>query len=98
VICGSAEDIPLDRVREHAPFDALLFADVLEHLREPADVLARFATLLSPGGYVIASLPNVRHHTVLWNLFRRGYWPHRDRGIHDRTHLRWFAKRNIEEL
>ena len=90
VYCGSAEDFPLEQLREHAPFDGLLFADVLEHLRNPREVLARFSTLLAPGGCVVASLPNVRHHTVLWNLLRHGYWPGRDRGIHDRTHLRWF--------
>ena len=98
VFCASAEDFPLDQLREFAPFDALLFADVLEHLHNPHSTLERFSALLQPGGYVIASLPNVRHHTVLWNLLRRGYWPMRDRGIHDRTHLRWFTRRNIEEL
>lgn len=96
--CGSAEDFPLETLREHAPFDALLFADVLEHLRNPEEVLARFASLVKLGGHVIVSLPNARHHTVIWNLLGRGYWPGRDRGIHDRTHLRWFTKRNIREL
>jgi glycosyltransferase involved in cell wall biosynthesis len=98
VFCGSAEDFPLEELADHAPFNGILFADVLEHLRNPREVLARFSTLLRPGGAVVTSLPNVRHHTVIWNLLRRGYWPGRDRGIHDRTHLRWFTRRNIEEL
>lgn len=96
--CGSAEDFPLEKLRAHGPYDALLFADVLEHLRDPESTLERFVSLLEPGGYVIASMPNVRHHTVLWNLFRHGYWPRRERGVHDRTHLRWFTQRNIREL
>lgn len=98
VYCGSAEDFPLETLRAHGPFDGLLFADVLEHLRDPQAVLERFTSLVRPGGHVIVSLPNARHHTVIWNLLRRGYWPARDRGIHDRTHLRWFTRRNIEEL
>ncbi len=28
----------------------------------------------------------------------RGYWPYRGRGIHDRTHLRFFTLRNIDEM
>ena len=96
--CGSAEDFPLEKLEKHAPFDALLFADVLEHLRDPEAVLERFARLLHPGGYVIASFPNARHHTLIWNLLRHAYWPRRERGIHDRTHLRWFTQRNLREL
>jgi len=98
VFSGNAEEFPVEKLREHGPFDGLLFADVLEHLRDPWQALIKYSSLLTPGAAVIASLPNVRHFTTLASVFLRGYWPYRERGVHDRTHLRWFTKRNIEEL
>ena len=47
---------------------------------------------------VVASLPNIRHYTTIRTLMFQGYWPYRARGIHDRTHLRFFTLRNIREL
>jgi len=41
-----------------AAFDAIVCADVLEHLRDPGAVLARVARLTRPGGTVIVSLPS----------------------------------------
>lgn len=78
--------------------DCIILADVLEHLIDPWSLLRRLRGLLSPSGTVVASIPNIRHLSTLYHVFVRGYWPYRDRGIHDRTHLRFFTLRNIEEL
>ncbi|HKC13111.1 MAG TPA: methyltransferase domain-containing protein [Vicinamibacteria bacterium] len=43
---------------EGRSFDAILFADVLEHLGEPAPVLEAGARLLRPDGRVLVSVPN----------------------------------------
>jgi 2-polyprenyl-3-methyl-5-hydroxy-6-metoxy-1,4-benzoquinol methylase len=72
-------------------FDAVICADVLEHLVDPWGVLRRIEALLAPGGTCIVSLPNVRFYTTFLELGIRGRWPRRDRGVHDRTHLRWFT-------
>ena len=79
-------------------FDCILFGDVLEHLVDPWGLLQMFVGHLRPGGIVITSLPNIRHIDTLFNLAIRGKWPYRDRGIHDRTHLRFFTLSNIEDL
>jgi hypothetical protein len=34
----------------------------------------------------------------LINLIFFDYWPYRERGIHDKTHLRFFTLKNIREL
>lgn len=82
-------------------FDCMIFADVLEHLLYPSTQLANARARLQPGGYLVISLPNIRHISALYSLFIRGTFPQRDRGIFDRTHLRWFtiadARRMIEE-
>ena len=79
-------------------FDCIIFADLLEHLVDPWTVLGRFVERLDPDGVVVASLPNIRHYTTIRTLLFQGYWPYRDRGIHDRTHLRFFTLRNVREL
>lgn len=38
-------------------FDAITLWDVMEHLREPAEFMARAHELLNPGGYVFAKVP-----------------------------------------
>jgi 2-polyprenyl-3-methyl-5-hydroxy-6-metoxy-1,4-benzoquinol methylase len=81
-----------------AGYDAIIAADCLEHLADPAGALRLAVSHLAPHGCVIVSLPNVRHWDTLWNLGARGVWPQRQSGIHDRTHLRWFTRRSVVEL
>ncbi len=79
-------------------FDLIICADVLEHLEDPWDTLKKLAAFLTPGGRIITSIPNVRHASTFWSLGLMGRWPRRDRGIHDRTHLRFFARRDVLDL
>lgn len=79
-------------------FDCMIFADVLEHLVEPQQCLKLALQRLSPGGKVIVSLPNIRHLSALWSIFFTGHFPRRDRGIFDRTHLKWFTFADAQEL
>jgi O-antigen biosynthesis protein len=78
-------------------FDAILASDVLEHLADPEAVLARVLTRLRPGGAVVISLPNVAHVWVFANLLMKR-WPRKSSGIFDRTHVRWFGKRDMIAL
>jgi SAM-dependent methyltransferase len=78
-------------------FDAVIFADLLEHLVDPWRVLGQAAALLTPGGVVVASLPNVQNLDVLMRLVR-GRWDYRERGILDRGHLRFFTLETIRKL
>ena len=94
-------DVETVNVSEHfAPnyFDCIIFADILEHLRNPWDVLKNLAPLLKDDGLVILSIPNVSHYSTIIQLLFRGYWPYRKRGIHDKTHLRFFTLKNIKQL
>jgi SAM-dependent methyltransferase len=94
VIVGDVETLALDDV---GPLDAILYGDVLEHLVDPWTVVRRHATLLADGGRVVASLPNVRSVEVLLGLLR-GTWEYADAGILDRSHLRFFTRREGERL
>lgn len=79
------------------PFDAILASDVLEHLYDAEGVLARAVGTLRPGGAVVLSLPNVSNVYVFATLLAKT-WPRRGSGIFDRTHVRWFAKRDMVRL
>ncbi|MCX8051978.1 MAG: class I SAM-dependent methyltransferase [Chlorobi bacterium] len=78
-------------------FDCILCADVLEHLRDPWNVLRRLRRLLARDGVVVASIPNIRHARVLAKIvFDR--FEYEDSGILDRTHLRFFTRHTIEHM
>jgi SAM-dependent methyltransferase len=80
--------------RLQGSFDAIVYGDVLEHLNDPLPVLVALDRALSPDGRVIVSVPNVAHLWVRLSL-AMGRWDYADRGILDRTHLRFFTKRTL---
>jgi SAM-dependent methyltransferase len=100
VLTLNLDELPerIDLLSEHAPFDCIIAADVLEHLRDPWRVLVCATSLLEVGGTAVISLPNVRHWTVIRALLWNGSWPRRPAGIFDGTHLRWFTLRDAEGL
>ena len=80
-----------------ARFDKVLLLDVLEHLAAPERILRAAAHLVKPTGQVIVSVPNAAHLVVrLMLLF--GRFNYADRGILDRTHLRFFTQSSIARL
>jgi len=80
-----------------APFDAVVCADVLEHLPRPEDLLARIRAWLRPGGTLLVSVPNVANVSVRAALLL-GRFPYAERGILDRTHLRFYTRRSARRL
>lgn len=79
-------------------FDCIVFNDVLEHVVDPWGMVSRTLAYLTPGGRVVASIPNVRYVMVVRELALRGRWEYADWGVLDRTHLRFFTRKSIEEL
>lgn len=79
-------------------FDYILFGDILEHLIEPQKVLAVFKSLLNKNGKIIISLPNIAHVELFIQVFIKGSWPKNERGIFDKTHLRWFTRKDVFSL
>jgi methionine biosynthesis protein MetW len=83
------EQVPLAA----AGFDVVVFADVLEHLRDPAAVLRRAL----PAGRAVVSMPNIAHWTARRELLG-GRFPYGDHGLFDRTHLRFFTRATARAL
>ncbi len=95
VITGDIEQV--DPQFPPGRFDAIVCADIIEHLREPERLLRQAHQWLAPDGCLIASIPNVRHHSVVRSLLE-GNWTYEAAGLLDRTHLRFFTRREIEKL
>ena len=78
-------------------FDAVICADVLEHLRNPRPLLQQLHSFLKPGGSVLMSLPNASHLTVVASLLG-GRFPYQKNGLLDHTHLKFYGREDLEAL
>ena len=78
-------------------FDAILTCDVLEHLRAPERVLHSLHSLMAPGGRLVLSIPNMAYAGVVGAL-RLGIFDYADKGLLDRTHMRFFTRRSMEKM
>ncbi len=76
--------------------DAIVLADVLEHLRDPRHALSMVRKALSPSGVMFISVPNIANITIRIGLLF-GVFRYRERGILDSTHLRFYTLRTIRE-
>ncbi len=78
-------------------FDAIICADVLEHLRDPRPLLNQLHSFLKPGGSVLMSLPNASHLTIVASLLG-GRFPYQKNGLLDNTHLKFYGREDLESL
>ena len=78
-------------------FDAIIAADVLEHLYNPWQALQRLKPLLAPDGAIYVSLPNIRNLNILCAL-AGGEWRYAGAGILDITHIRFFTRAQAVEM
>jgi ubiquinone/menaquinone biosynthesis C-methylase UbiE len=79
-------------------FDVVLFGDVLEHLFDPWTFLKKIAPFMKKGGLCIASIPNIRYYTAMFKIFVKGDFEYEEQGLFDRTHFRFFCKKNMKAL
>jgi 2-polyprenyl-3-methyl-5-hydroxy-6-metoxy-1,4-benzoquinol methylase len=97
VIVGDAEKIDYAAELAGEEFDVVLFADVLEHLKEPADALRRVRPFVAENGVVVASIPNIAHASVRLALLA-GEFRYRERGLLAADTLRFFTRDSIHDL
>ncbi len=79
------------------PYDLILFGDTLEHLADPGAVLRSLRNALKPEGRLIVSMPNIANWSIRLSLLA-GRFEYSDRGILDRTHLRFFTPNTVSDL
>jgi SAM-dependent methyltransferase len=96
-LVGDIEQMDLATVPAFQGAQAWIFGDVLEHLRNPWDVLARIRRILPAGGSVITCIPNAQNWSVQ-RMLAVGQFRYADSGLLDRTHLRWFTRITMLEM
>jgi 2-polyprenyl-3-methyl-5-hydroxy-6-metoxy-1,4-benzoquinol methylase len=97
LIIGDIEAIPLEDYANY--FDVIICADVLEHLVDPWKVVEDLTKYLKPGGLFIGSLPNIRNFVPLFKIIvLRDFAYDPAGGVLDKTHMRFFCKKNIKQL
>ncbi|MBV5272916.1 MAG: class I SAM-dependent methyltransferase [Lamprocystis purpurea] len=79
-------------------YDLIICGDILEHLIDPWSTLGHLSRCLKPDGSIIASIPNICYIGALKKIVINRDFRYEDQGIFDRTHLRFFCKRNIITL
>lgn len=78
-------------------FDIILLLDVLEHIAEPKAFLEEALKHLKKEGQILISVPNIAHWSARFSLLF-GFFEYTERGILDKTHLRFFTKRSLNKF
>jgi GT2 family glycosyltransferase/archaellum component FlaC len=74
-----------------------MFADVLEHLRDPARDLRTASAYLKEGGRILFSIPNIAHADIIAKLLQNRF-DYTNIGLLDDTHIHFWGIENLTEL
>ncbi|NOU66231.1 methyltransferase domain-containing protein [Paenibacillus sp. LMG 31461] len=97
MIIADLDDLRWGSELEGEFFDHIVFADVLEHLRDPSKVLKQAVSLMMKNGTILTSIPNIAHNAIIMELLQ-GNFDYRSLGLLDDTHIRFFTKKSILKL
>jgi 2-polyprenyl-3-methyl-5-hydroxy-6-metoxy-1,4-benzoquinol methylase len=75
-------------------YEAVVLADILEHLPNPRAMLQRLVDAQSSGSLFLISVPNIANIWIRLSLLF-GRFDYTDRGILDRTHLYFFTRKTL---
>jgi len=84
----SLDEAPIEIL---STFQVIILADVLEHMLDPQKSLSRLVSLNDKDTVFMISVPNIANIWVRVSLMVRRF-EYQDRGILDKTHLRFFTK------
>ena len=97
LVIGDIENYDWYSKYENLRFDYITFADVLEHLRNPEEVIVRAKQLLKQDGTLLFSVPNLAHNSVIISLLNHEF-EYTKVGLLDNTHIHFFTKNSIENM
>jgi len=97
VLKADIESLDWEEKLKNKKFDHIIFADVLEHLKDPGAVLKRVKRFLKPKGTILISIPNIAHVSIRLELLQGKFIPE-EIGILDNTHLKYFTRDSFINL
>lgn len=87
-------DLPFEK----NSFDVIICGDVLEHLIDPWTIVEKLTDLLKVGGSLVTSIPNIQIKNALYKIYIKGDFGYTRDGTFDRTHMRFFCKKNMMDM
>lgn len=96
MIIGDLESVELKKEYKDY-FDFIVFADVLEHLKEPSEVLKNFRYYIKDDGLIIISVPNIANWRMRLKLLF-GNFEYEDQGLLDHSHLRFYNFKGLKKM
>ncbi|MBU3938355.1 glycoside hydrolase family 99-like domain-containing protein [bacterium] len=97
MIVGDIESLLWEEELQGESFDYIIFADVLEHLRNPQKILINVQHYLNEEGSILISIPNIAHASILIDLLQDKFI-YRNVGLLDNTHIRLFTKTTLDTM
>lgn len=95
--CNNVAILDISKEKIEGKYDVVILGDILEHLSNPDHILSGFKNNLKDNGYVIISIPNIVNIYPRLKIFF-GHFDYEEKGIFDRTHLRFFTKKSFIKL
>jgi len=87
---GHAEEA-VEAIAEDTTFDVIFMGQTIEHVDDPVRVIRRLRLLLSPGGVLVMSTPNLDSREIDWFGPTWSHW-------HTPYHRHLFSKRGLAAL
>lgn len=97
IVIDSIENYTWEKEFENLKFDYIIFADVLEHLYNPEEVLVRVRNFLKSDGSILISIPNIAHNAIILGLMKNEF-NYSPLGLLDNTHIRFYTKQTFDEI
>lgn len=94
---GDLEKSIWEKKLEDQRYDYIIILDVLEHLKNPLEVLRRLRHFLKEEGRILVSIPNLAHNSVIIGLLNN-HFRYTDVGLLDCTHLKFFTYESVIEM
>jgi len=88
--------LPLEKADIDMQFDLINMGDVLEHLYDPWEMLAKTTSLLRPGGWLVGSVPNSGHWSIVRQL-SMGELEYIPVGLLCISHIRFFTESSLQK-
>ena len=96
-LCSDIETMEWQEYFKGNKYDHIIFADVLEHLRNPQKIFNVCADFIKDDGSLIFSIPNAAHGDIIANIYNNDF-KYTELGLLDNTHIHLFAYKNIMEM
>lgn len=94
---GNIEEYIWYQQLQNEKYDYIIFADVLEHLYRPEQVLHKCEKLLTEEGSILISVPNIAHNDIIINLYYNNF-NYTPIGLLDDSHIHFFALNTLFNL